>query len=428
MADSKFSATPRLRFPEFRQSRWTSIELRELADIISERVGTTECTPYTVTTGIGLVSQQEKLGRTIAGNSLKNYVVLQKHDFAYNKSATKAFPQGFVARFLGDECAAVPKSIFTCFRVNSEAVEPAYLDFLFSSNLHGRWLRNYITIGARAHGSLNVNDDNLMALPVPLPEGPTSLKEQQKIVDCLTSLDELIAAERQQVEALTAHKRGLMQQLFPREGETVPRLRFSEFSDGPEWEEAPLGELFEMATGGTPDRAKKEYWGGLIPWVTTSLVDFNIIKNAEEFISEAGLENSSAKVFPKDTVLVALYGQGKTRGKVALLGIEATTNQACAAILPGSDIEPHFVFANLSGRYEEMRALSNSGGQENLSQALIRELPFRFPKDAKEQSKIVGCLSSLDVMISRESEKLDALVVHKKGLMQQLFPSPEPGL
>jgi type I restriction enzyme S subunit len=216
-----------------------------------------------------------------------------------------------------------------------------------------------------------------------------------------------------------------MQQLFPREGETLPRLRFPEFRDAPEWRVGPLGELFETMTGGTPDRAVKEYWGGAIPWITTSLVDFNVINNAEEFISDAGLENSSAKLFPKNTVLVALYGQGKTRGKVARLGIEATTNQACAAILPGDGIEPAFTFLSLCGRYDEMRGLSNSGGQENLSQGLLRELRFCYPKDVAEQQRIADCLSAFDARIAAEADKLAALKTHKQGLMQQLFPSLE---
>ena len=166
-------AIPRLRFPEFRKSDgWVTKELRSFSEFVTGRVGTAECTPYTVTSGIGLVSQQEKLGRTIAGNSLKNYVVLQRNDFAYNKSATKAFPQGFIARYMGDERAAVPTSIFSCFRTNGEVVDPTYLDNLFSINLHGSWLRTRIAVGARAHGSLNVNDEDLMNLPVPLPNGP----------------------------------------------------------------------------------------------------------------------------------------------------------------------------------------------------------------------------------------------------------------
>lgn len=423
--DGKTAMVPKLRFPEFKSSGWSSAELSRLASFVTERVGNTECIPYTVTSGEGLISQQEKLGRTIAGNSIKNYIVLRQDDFAYNKSATKAFPQGFIARYKGADRAGVPNSIFSCFRVNDGIVKPAYLDYLFSSNLHGKWLRSRITVGARAHGSLNVNDDDLMALPVPLPEGVDSLDEQQKIADCLTSLDELIAAQGRKVEALKTYKRGLMQQLFPREGETLPRLRFPEFRDAPEWKEVPLGDLFDTSSGGTPDRSKREYWTGTIPWVTTSLVDFNVITKAVESISEAGLENSSAKVFPGGTVLIAMYGQGKTRGKVAMLGIPAATNQACAAILPNDDVDNAFTFVSLCGRYEEMRKLSNSGGQENLSQTLIRALPFRYPKDVDEQSKIVECFSEIDALMIGENEKLDALKIHKEGLLQQLFPKLE---
>ena len=207
-----------------------------------------------------------------------------------------------------------------------------------------------------------------------------------------------------------------MQQLFPREGETVPRLRFPEFRGGPEWDEAPLGEVFDTRTGGTPDRGKPEYWNGEIPWLTTSLVDFNVIVAADQFISDAGLVNSSATVFPAGTVLVAMYGQGKTRGKTALLGVEAATNQACAAILPVDRVDPRFTFAQLSGRYEGLRALSNAGGQENLSQGLVRELRFHYPAEP-EQQRIADCLTALDDQVTAANAKLDALKTHKKGLM-----------
>ena len=120
-----------------------------------------------------------------------------------------------------------------------------------------------------------------------------------------------------------------------------------------------------------------------------------------------------------------MYGQGKTRGQVALLGVEATTNQACTAVLPREGIDPHFVFLNLAGRYEEFRKLSNSGGQENLSQGLIRDFPFAYPLTAEEQKRIAGCLTSLDDLITAATQELEALKTHKKGLLQQLFPSAE---
>jgi type I restriction enzyme S subunit len=123
-------------------------------------------------------------------------------------------------------------------------------------------LRNFIEVGARAHGSLSINVKDLLALPVPLPSGENSVREQKKIAACLSSLDELIATQAQNVEALKTHKKGLMQQLFPREGETQPRLRFPEFQDAGEWVSDSLGNIFATTSGGTPSRTEKAYWNG----------------------------------------------------------------------------------------------------------------------------------------------------------------------
>jgi type I restriction enzyme S subunit len=270
--------------------------------------------------------------------------------------------------------------------------------------------------GLRDGKMISYSQFSELLLPTPTPD------EQQRIADCLSSVDELIAVQARKVDALKTHKKGLMQQLFPREGETHPRLRFPEFQNAGEWVSGTLGSIFETTSGGTPSRTEKAYWNGDIPWITTSLVDFSVINTADEFITAQGLKNSSAKLFPKGTVLLAMYGQGKTRGQVALLGIEAATNQACAAILPRKGIDPYFVFANLAGRYEQIREMSNSGGQENLSQGLIKEIRFSFPSDDAEQRKVTSCLSSLDALISAETQKLEAFKTHKKGLMQQLFP------
>ncbi|WP_295388729.1 restriction endonuclease subunit S [uncultured Thiodictyon sp.] len=413
---------PKRRFPEFREAgEWETKELRKVAAIIKKKAGSDKFRLMSITAGVGLVSQLEKFGREIAGAQYKNYLVIERHDFAYNKSATKEYPEGFIAMYAGNEPGAVPNSIFTCFRVDASAVFPQYLDYLFISNLHGRWLKMFITVGARAHGSLNIDDNDLLALPVPFPQGDHSLREQQKIADCLASLDELITLEAQQLDTLKTHKKGLMQQLFPAEGETLPKLRFPEFRDAGEWEEKSLGDIARITSGGTPSRAKPDFWGGSIPWITTSLIGFNIIDHAEEFITAEGLVNSSAKLFPAQTLLMAMYGQGKTRGKVALLGMEATTNQACAAIMLNEEVDTNFAFQNLASRYDEIRKLSNEGGQENLSAGLIKEIPLTHPS-IPEQQKIADCLASLDDLITAQAQQLAALKTHKKGLMQQLFP------
>lgn len=412
---------PRLRFPEFRGSQpWTAKTLDEYCERLTETVGDAQLTPVSITSGTGFVPQEEKFGRDISGAQYSNYIRIRRGDFAYNRGNSKRFPQGCVYQLTEfDEAAA--SNAFYCFRLQT-GYHPAFFQGLFESNCHGRQLLKDITSSARSTGLLNIRADTFFGTKIPMPPKKT---EHRKIADCLGSLDDLIAAEGRKLETLRDHKQGLIKQLFPREGETQPRLRFPEFRDAPAWEMAPLVELFETMTGGTPDRTNKEYWGGTVPWITTSLVDFNLISNAEQFITEAGLKDSSAKMFPRGTVLVALYGQGKTRGKVGILDIEASTNQACAAILPTPGFDPMFTFLSLSGRYDELRSLSNAGGQKNLSQGLIRELPFHYPADPAERETIAKCLSALDTRITAQAKKLGALRSHKRGLMQQLFPSVE---
>lgn len=409
----KTALVPELRFPEFSEAgRWSALELRELSTFVVERVGSTECVPYTVTSGVGLVSQLDKLGRTIAGNSLKNYIVLQRDDFAYNKSATKAFSEGYIARYLGDERAAVPNSIFTCFRVDDQKVVPAFLDYLFASNLHGKWLRKFIAVGARAHGSLNVNDADLMALPVPLPHGSASLKEQQKIADCLTSLDKLIAAQGRKVEALKNYKRGLMQQLIPREGETLPRLRFPQYRDAPEWEVKPLSNIADnLDNRRVPitesDRVKGNvpYYGasGVVDYVKDFLFDEDLL-----CVSEDGA-NLVARTYP-----IAFPITGKTW----------VNNHA--HVLRFNNIATQKLVEDYLNSID-LRDFITGMAQPKLNRAMLDSIPIPLP-GPDERVKVAECFAFLDALVVGESGKLDALRSHRSGLLQQLFPPPEEDL
>ena len=180
---------PKLRFPEFRGAGdWTTETLGSVAKISTEKVRDNTCIPMSITSGFGLVSQMEKFGRIIAGSSYANYLLLKKNDFAYNKSATKEYPEGFIALYSGDELAAVPNSIFTCFCIKGGSPVPQYLNYLFLGNLHGKWLRNFIEVGARAHGSLSIDEDDLLALPVPVPSA--SLRKADNMHACAVTIAE----------------------------------------------------------------------------------------------------------------------------------------------------------------------------------------------------------------------------------------------
>lgn len=408
---------PRLRFPGFSES-WANEPLAKV--LFEHKLKNVDGRDvFSVSMESGVVNQIEHLGRSFAASDTSKYNVGRRYDIVYTKSPLKAFPYGIVKQSKVDgEVALSP--LYGVFTPTNQHLGLMVEAFFESPNRANAFLAPLCQKGAK--NTLQITNETFLSGCLPLPTKPA---EQQKIADCLSSVDELIAAQARKVDALKAHKKGLMQLLFPREGETQPRLRFPEFHGAEEWSSDALGRIFETSSGGTPDRTKEEYWNGNVPWITTSLIVFNIITAADEYISDLGLRNSSAKVFPKQTVLMAMYGQGKTRGQVAMLGIEAATNQACAAILPRDDIDARFVFLNLCSRYEELRSLSNSGGQENLSQGLIQALQFSYPKDREEQRAISDCLTSLDDLIATQTQKLDAIKAHKRGLMQQLFPSME---
>ena len=180
-------------------------------------------------------------------------------------------------------------------------------------------------------------------------------------------------------------------------------------------------EVATVSSGGTPNRSNSSYWNGNIPWISTTLIDFNFIEKSEDYITKEGLKNSSAKLFPKGTLLMAMYGQGKTRGKIAILNIEATTNQACGAIITNNKIlNSLFAFQNLTKRYDEIRNLSNQGGQENLSGGIIKGIEINFP-NLEEQSKIANFLSLFDERITTQKKIIKNLESLMQGFGEKIF-------
>lgn len=186
------------------------------------------------------------------------------------------------------------------------------------------------------------------------------------------------------------------------------------------WRRVTLGEVAQIASGGTPDRLEPRYWSGSIPWVTTGEIRFNLIVDTAERISAAGLKHSSARLFPPGTVLMAMYGQGKTRGQVAKLGIEAATNQACAAIQLNDQCDPEYVYQYLAANYEAIRELGNAGTQRNLNVQLIKGIPLLLPPKP-EQRRIAALAQVWDEAISAAEQLARNSRQQKRGLMSELL-------
>ena len=184
------------------------------------------------------------------------------------------------------------------------------------------------------------------------------------------------------------------------------------------WREVRLGEIAKIYSGGTPLRANAEYWGDEIPWIKTNQIRNKVIDLAsiDEYISEKGLKNSAAKIVPKGAILMAMYGQGKTRGRVSVLGTDAAINQACAAIEVHESECRNFIFQQLRFRYKSIRNISNHGSQKNLSIGLISQLAVVMAP-LPEQKAIASLLETWDTAI----EKTEVLIAAKEKRFKWLL-------
>ncbi len=233
---------------------------------------------------------------------------------------------------------------------------------------------------------------------IPLPP----LTEQKRIASLLARADRLRQLRR------TAHDLGdaLLQSVF---------LEMSEKARG-KMKEVRLETLADVKTGGTPSREVSEYFNGQIPWVKTTEVVNEVIYETSEKISEAGLKASNCEVFPVGTILIAMYGQGLTRGRTGKLGIPATTNQACAAILPSSKINTDYLWTFLKLSYNEIRELGRGGNQPNLNLSMVRDLVIPVPP-LSLQEEFAGVVARVESLRGRMGESTRQV----EGLFESLL-------
>jgi type I restriction enzyme, S subunit len=277
----------------------------------------------------------------------------------------------------------------------------------------------FIKLSRRAVNQANYNKNEISQLRIPVP----SRTEQKKIAYVLSTVQRAIAQQEQLIQTTTELKKALMHKLFTK-GLHGEKQKETEIGPVPEsWKETTIGEVCDLQTGGTPSRQEPRYWNGDIPWIKTGEVDYCVITEAEEFITQAGLASSNTKLFPKGTLLIAMYGQGITRGKVAIIGIEAATNQACAAVTPKQPEELliNFIYYFLQYHYEELRNRGHGANQKNLSITLIKIFPLTYPLEVEEQREIIDIFQKLDEKLELARRKASALQDLFRTLLHQLM-------
>ena len=301
-------------------------------------------------------------------------------------------------------------------------------DFAWHYLRNDRLFKHIDKLSRRTSGQTGVDLNELENYPIQLPP----LAEQQKIAQALTDADNYISALEKLIEKKKMMKEGLMVNLLTgkqrlkefafNEDGTAKGYKDSELGKIPEdWEIFKLKDLTYSTAGGTPSTLVDAYWGGENPWMSSGELHLKEVFDVSERITDLGLENSSTKYVPKNSVLIGLAGQGKTRGTVAISRIRLCTNQSIAAIFPSPKFNSDYLYYNLDNRYEELRSLSTGdGGRGGLNLSIINNLSVPFP-NIDEQNAIVNNLKTIDNELNVLNTKLSKANLLKQGMMQKLL-------
>lgn len=276
-----------------------------------------------------------------------------------------------------------------------------------------------------AGGVPSLSKTNIGKIAVAIPK----LNEQKKIADCFASVDELIVAQTQKFDALKIHKKGVMQQLFPAKGETLPKRRFPEFQDMGVWGAEELGgKTIKVGSGITPNGGDKNYKTEGRPFVRSQNVGWGcLILDDVVYIGEEMHSSFPATEIKKNDVLLNITGASIGRSAVANLQIEGgNVNQhVCIIRTKKKELNPFFLnqFLISQAGQNQIDSFQAGGNRQGLNFAQIRSFSIPMPPKIEEQQRIGDCLASIDELISNQSRKIEALKAHKRGLMQQLLPA-----
>lgn len=422
----KPSLTPKLRFPEFQEiGGWDVVPLSELIDSLDAGVS--------VNSG-GKPATDDEIG-VLKTSAVTNGIF----DPQENKAVLDESEMGRVKEPVRVDTIIISR-MNTPLLVGANAYVETDMENIFlpdrlwaAKPKPGTSMRFVACILGSANGRAalsklakcssgsmkNITKSEVLAFSIMV----SSPAEQKKIAECLSSVDELIAAQARKVDALKTHKKGLMQQFFPREGETQPRLRFPEFRNSGEWGMGELGSLSDVRDG-THD--SPVFYPKGRPLVTSKNLRLDGTLDLENvsLISEEDYEQIKKR--SKVTVGDILFGMIGTIGNPVLIKSDGFAIKNVALIKELGPLSNTFIVQLLQSEYVAaiFAALNTGNSQKFIALGKIRKLPVPVPS-LSEQKRIADCLISLDARITAETQKHEALKTHKKGLMQQLFPSPE---
>lgn len=417
--DIKDEATPvrvpKLRFPEFREAEgWTQESGDSLFDQINDRNPEPDLPVLAITQEHGAIPRHMiDYHVSVSEKSIETYKVVRVGDFIIS---LRSFQGGIeYSRYHG-----ICSPAYVILRRRVEGSEEYFRHYLKTDRFIRILTKNLE--GLRDGKMISYKQFSELMLPVPQPP------EQQKIADCLSSLDELIAAQARKVDALKTHKKGLMQELFPREGETQPRLRFPEFKNAGDWGLKPFEEFVTKSFYGTSSSTSPT---GKYPVLRMG----NMVEGNLDFTNLVylDLDADSFESFRLEDgdILLNRTNSPALVGKISLFKLKSECMTASYIVtyrLNKRRIDPSFCnsILNTPLYQSQIRSFAKpSVSQANINPTTFKKKLIVSAPSLPEQQRIASCLSSLDALITDEAKKLEILKAHKKGLMQQLFPAPE---
>lgn len=425
MNDDVKQFVPRLRFQSFKASGpWGFKPLGKLAQRSIHKNADGKITRVlTNSAEYGVVDQRDFFDKDIANQgNLEGYYVVEEGSYVYNPRISTKAPVGPISK--NKIGLGVMSPLYTVFKFNNSEND-FYAHYFKSTHWH-HYMRQISSTGAR-HDRMSISNHDFMGLPLPV----STAEEQKKVTDCLSSLDELLAAEAKKLDTLKKYKKGLMQQLFPREDESIPRLRFPEFREADEWKIIPMGSLLKRDPEYGVNAPAVPYSDDLPTYLRITDID------------EDGRFLSASKV---SVDIVAKDAHYLESGDIALARTGASVGKSYryrsedgrlvfAGFLIRLKPEPKKIdsiflsnFLNSQRYWRWVSVSSARSGQPGINGTEYASLPVPVPPNGTdnntllEQKHIAELLSTTDDLITAQSHKIDALKIHKKGLMQQLFP------
>lgn len=317
---------------------------------------------------------------------------------------------GFVTQdvcFVNKLCAFVP----------SKRMFPKYLYYVIQSDAFKQQFEE------KKHGLIGgVSLKEISSIYIPLVPFQQQIEIVARIESLFFKLDDAKEKAQEVLDNFENRKASILHKAFT--GELTAKWRKENEVDIDSWKQKNISECCKLGSGGTPSRRNESYYTGNIPWIKTGEIDWNVVDSSEEKISQEAIENSSAKIYNPGAVLVAMYGMGVTRGKAAILGVKAATNQAVCVLQPQDFLFNRFLFYFFMSNYWKFREQAVGGNQLNLSATIIGKFRINLPSlsEQKEISRILDALIEKELQAKQTAEMvINQIDIMKKSILARAF-------